>query len=102
MTQCTNVPAGASGSSTIRAKDRVPVGAPLQASGGEIPFPLHVYDEGMGWPAAKAGLESESVIKASGDWVVWAGGPPQEARAGASNKTMSLFIVKKNQSTFPK
>ena len=41
MTQWTNVPAGASGSSKIKATESVPVGAPLQASGGEIPFPVH-------------------------------------------------------------
>jgi hypothetical protein len=53
---------------------------------------MHEKAVGMGWPAANAGLEIESVIKASGNCDVCAGGPPHEARADASNKTVSLFI----------
>ena len=40
------------------AKLFVPVGAPLQRSGGERSAPSHVYFRGMGLPCAKAGLES--------------------------------------------
>ena len=42
------------------AKLFVPVGAPLQRSGGERSAPSHVYFRGMGLPCAKAGLESRS------------------------------------------
>jgi len=38
MTQCVHTPPGASGSSTISARDTVPAGAPLQASAGDV-FP---------------------------------------------------------------
>src|SRR2546430_13582989 len=61
-TQCTQVPAGASGSSAISATVTVPGGAPLQPSGGDTSAPSHVYLLGMVAPSLKAGLESENAI----------------------------------------
>src|SRR2546427_4798671 len=61
-TQCTQVPAGASGSSAISAKVTVPGGAPLQLSDGDTSAPSHVYLPGMVAPSLKAGLESENAI----------------------------------------
>src|SRR2546422_890843 len=55
--QWTKVCEGASGSRQVRAKLRVPAGAPLQASGGERLAPSQVYFAGMTSPSAKAELE---------------------------------------------
>jgi hypothetical protein len=55
-TQCTHVPAGASGSSTISAKDFVLAGGSSQARAGEIFFPMHEYFAGMDCPFANASL----------------------------------------------
>src|SRR5205823_14491650 len=57
-TQCTNVPPGASGSSTTSASAAaLPV--PDQASGGDWPDPAQVNWRGIVAPAANAGLRSE-------------------------------------------
>src|SRR5438045_7936457 len=61
-TQCTQVPAGASGSSAISAKAAVLGGAPLQRSGGDTSEPSHVYLPGIAAPSLKAALESENAI----------------------------------------
>src|SRR6184192_4917305 len=61
-TQCTQVPAGASGSSAMSANAAVPGGAPLQLSGGDTSAPSHVYLPGMAAPSLKAALESENAI----------------------------------------
>src|SRR5438876_595278 len=74
-TQCTQVPAGASGSSAISAKVTVPGGAPLQPSGGDTSAPSHVYLLGIVAPSLKAALESENVI------------PEHKAKPGAVNCT---------------
>ena len=58
MTQCVKTPPGASGSSAMTAKDRVPAGAPLQVRGGEMSAPSAVYFAGNVSPALKAALET--------------------------------------------
>src|SRR5262245_66492424 len=45
---------GASGSSTIRARDRDLAGTPFQERGGETLSPSHVYLAGIAPPGAKA------------------------------------------------
>src|SRR6476619_1823235 len=55
-TQCTHVPSGASGSSTISAKELVPAGGSFQARAGEIFFPIHEYFAGIDCPVANASL----------------------------------------------
>src|SRR5882672_9424620 len=52
-----NVPAGASGSSTMSAHAAVRAGAPDQESGGERFAPSHVYALGIVSPLANAELE---------------------------------------------
>src|SRR5919197_2263590 len=55
-TQCTHVPMGASGSSTINAKDFVPAGGSFHARAGEIFLPMQEYLAGMDCPFANASL----------------------------------------------
>src|SRR4026208_2361836 len=55
-TQWTQVPIGASGSSTRRAKDFVPAGGSFQVRAGEMFFPTHEYLAGMDCPFANASL----------------------------------------------
>jgi len=55
-TQWTQVPIGASGSSTMRAKDFVLAGGSSQARAGEMFFPMHEYLAGMDCPFANASL----------------------------------------------
>src|SRR2546428_153095 len=55
-TQWTQVPAGASGSSAIRAKLFVPATAPDQERGGETSCPSQVYLAGIGPPWGNAWL----------------------------------------------
>src|SRR5262249_48836912 len=55
-TQCTQVPTGASGSSTIRTKLFVCAGAPVQSSAGERSGPSAVNRAGIASPLANAGL----------------------------------------------
>src|SRR5215475_5547448 len=56
MSQCVNVPIGASGSSQMRAKAFVFIGAPDHSSRGEMSSAWPVYLSGMASPLAKAGL----------------------------------------------
>ena len=55
-TQWTQVPIGASGSSTMRAKDFVPAGESFQARAGEMFLPTHEYLAGMDCPFVNASL----------------------------------------------
>jgi len=55
-TQWTHVPIGASGSSTMSAKDCVAAGGSFHVSPGEIFFPTHEYLAGMDCPFANASL----------------------------------------------
>jgi hypothetical protein len=64
-TQCTHVPIGASGSSTINAKDWVPAGGSFHARAGEIFFPMQEYFAGMDCPFPNASLVSASDMVAS-------------------------------------
>src|SRR5512134_511382 len=64
-TQCVHVPPGASGSSTISAKDCVPAGGSVQARAGEMFLPTHEYFAGMDCPLANASLVSWKVMSAS-------------------------------------
>src|SRR6266702_1060502 len=64
-TQCTQVPAGASGSSAMRAKAAVPAGAPLQASDGETSTPSQVCFTGIAVPCRNAVLVSENAMRSS-------------------------------------
>jgi len=57
-TQCTQVLPGASGSSTINAKDCVPTGGSVHASAGEMFLPMQEYFAGMDCPFANASLVS--------------------------------------------
>jgi hypothetical protein len=50
-TQCVNVPIGASGSSQINARDKLPEGMSIQASGGEKFNPVQVKRAGMVSPS---------------------------------------------------
>src|ERR1019366_8250771 len=61
-TQCTQVPAGASGSSMIRAKLTVPAGVPLHSSAGETSAASQVCFFGITAPGANAVLLSTSAI----------------------------------------
>jgi hypothetical protein len=54
ITQCTQVPMGASGSSQTRAKLLVPAGLPDHSSGGEKSAPSQVYFAGIISPLPKA------------------------------------------------
>jgi hypothetical protein len=65
-TQCTHVPIGASGSSTIRAKDWVPAGGSLQVREGETFFPIQEYFAGMDCPFSNASLFRVRDMSASG------------------------------------
>src|SRR5262245_44245645 len=65
-TQWTNVPPGASGSSTSRASCRVPDGTPATCSGGETFSPSQVYRRGMVPPSVNAVLDTVMDIDASG------------------------------------
>src|SRR5215469_8031509 len=56
--QCVHVPTGASGSSAIRAKERVCAGASPQLNAGETFSPLHVNLRGISPPLEKAVLLS--------------------------------------------
>src|SRR2546430_14610604 len=89
-TQCTHVPAGASGSSAISAKLTVPAGAPLQASGGETSAPSHVYLEGTADPSVKAVLVSENAMAVDtrmGDsWFTQKPNPGQELLPGLTGR----------------
>lgn len=58
-TQCTNVPPGASGSSTIKARLRVEVGGSVHDSGGDWFAPSQVKSRGIDPPASNAWLVSE-------------------------------------------
>jgi hypothetical protein len=53
---------GASGSSTIRARDFTPVGTPDHANGGDASPPAQVYVFGIGWPAANAEDVSDNIV----------------------------------------
>ena len=64
-TQWTQVPIGASGSSTIRAKDFVPAGGSFQARAGEMFFPMQEYFAGMDCPFTNASLVNVRAIFAS-------------------------------------
>ena len=57
-TQWVKSPEGASGSWTIRARERVPSGRKFQVSGGESLSPSQVYFSGIGSPSPKPGLVS--------------------------------------------
>jgi hypothetical protein len=74
-TQCTHVPIGASGSSTIKAKDCVLAGGSFHARAGEIFLPMQEYFAGMDCPFPNASLVSSRDMVASvvaGDSVVLA------------------------------
>src|SRR5574338_908244 len=64
-TQCTQVPAGASGSSTIKAKDCVPAGGSPQLRSGDTFLPTHEYLAGIDCPFVNALLLSCRDISAS-------------------------------------
>ncbi len=64
-TQCTHVPAGASGSSTISANDPVPAGGSFHVRAGEMFLPVQVYFAGMDCPLANASLLISIDIAAS-------------------------------------
>src|SRR6266498_1525751 len=64
-TQCTHVPAGASGSSTISANDPVPAGGSFHVRAGEMFLPVQVYFAGMDCPLANASLLISIAIAAS-------------------------------------
>src|SRR5512139_3208567 len=68
-TQCTQVPIGASGSSTMRAKDCVPEGGSFQARAGEIFLPVQAYLAGMDCPFMNASLVSSRDMVASSEGV---------------------------------
>src|SRR5439155_15527417 len=72
-TQCTQVPAGASGSSHTSAKLLVPGGGSVQASGGERSSPSQVCLRGIVSPGLKA-LDLSSKAMAA---------PPGRAKAAA-------------------
>src|SRR5262245_28946839 len=55
-TQWTQVPIGASGSSTISARDFVPAGGSFQERPGEMFLPMQEYLAGMDCPFANASL----------------------------------------------
>src|SRR5437762_4153681 len=59
-TQCTNVPFGASGASTMSAYDFTAPGAPLHESGGDTSSPSHVKRDGIEPSFANAELFTES------------------------------------------
>src|SRR5512135_793312 len=65
-TQCTQVPAGASGSSMMRAKDWAPAGGSPQVRAGETFFPTQEYFAGMDCPFTKASLFRSRDMSASG------------------------------------
>src|SRR5262249_37665409 len=64
-TQCTQVPAGASGSSQIKARLLAPFGMPLHLSGGETSSPSQVCFVGIDSPSLNAELVSSSFMVAS-------------------------------------
>src|SRR5574339_10785 len=64
-TQWTQVPIGASGSSTISANDCVPAGGSLHARAGEIFLPVQAYLAGMDCPFVNASLVSSRDMAAS-------------------------------------
>src|SRR5262249_536067 len=61
-TQCTQVPAGASGSSQISARLLVPLGGWLHFKGGETFLPSPVYCFGIGCPLRNAGLVTSNFM----------------------------------------
>ena len=60
--QCTNVPLGASRSSTTTASSAVPFGVPSQRSGGGMFSPRHEKRSGMARLWAKAGLATRMPV----------------------------------------
>src|SRR5258707_7044517 len=67
--QCTNVPPGASGSSTTIATRWAEAGTARHVIGGGTFSPSHVYLAGMRWPSAKASLDTSmsGIVVVSGD-----------------------------------
>src|SRR5438552_3220692 len=101
-----NVPEGASGSSTTRARLCVPGGGLVHCSGVDMPWPSQVYWRGMFAPSLKAVLERVKPRIGSPFWAgVWGVGAavgatgPQllsGARAARSNRTrhaICLYIM---------
>src|SRR6187200_381411 len=62
ISQCTQVPLGASGSSAMRAKLRVPVGTPVQANGSDWFLPSQVNTVGTAAPSVSAELVSRNPL----------------------------------------
>jgi hypothetical protein len=60
-TQCTQVPPGASGSSTINAMLATPDGNPDQCKSGETSAPSQVYCGGIVSPSRNAELDISSL-----------------------------------------
>src|SRR5439155_3775442 len=86
ITQCTHVPAGASGSSHTSARLLAWDGTPDHASGGETSSPLQVWRAGIAWPASNTVLVTWIVM----DVFSPAGtpdSPPDRTHADASNAT---------------
>ena len=103
-TQWTHVPIGASGSSTIRAKDWVPAGGSFQASAGEMFLPMQEYLAGMDCPFENASLVSSRDMVASvegvigdseiGDWEI-DGGVDSEVPDGVEAGVQAAMLSSK-------
>src|ERR1051325_655351 len=95
-TQCTHVPAGASGSSTISARDLVPAGGSFQARAGEIFFPTHEYFAGIDCPVANASLvkvrDMVASVPVDSDWGVVAAEGCAVVVADAVQAASSILI----------
>src|ERR1700750_3045625 len=65
----------------MRAKAAVPGGAPVQARGGELPWPSHVYSPGNWPPSANAVLCSANVCWTRVGWAPTTGDGEAIARA---------------------
>src|SRR6201999_930360 len=81
ITQCTQSPPGASGSSMMSAKLTVFAGAPLHANAGEVSPPLQDSSRGISPPAANAVLLSANFPEeapAAGALACCAAAPPTQ------------------------
>src|SRR5574338_316580 len=96
-TQCTQVPMGASGSSTISAKDWVPAGASSQARAGEMFLPLQEYFAGIDCPLTNASLVSSRDMIASFEGVSEVVGSSAVARGSGDAHDVIRLASSKNK-----
>src|SRR5436305_3399473 len=93
-TQWVKVPRGASGSSQIRARLRVPAGGSVHFSEGELFWPSPVYCRGIACPSWKAGLvTSRAMVGAPVLAVLPADRPASQAAQPVDQLAQDRFLA---------